>query len=118
RTGVFPVARCGTWPRQTSATSSTSGPASQACDQVEVATRAEESPTKSMGQKVTFRTREQVLRFFSGLDLVDPGVVAIQDWRPESILDLHSPPPPMRRRGPQELPRRPRGSTPRRAAAG
>jgi hypothetical protein len=61
-------------------------------DQVEVATRAEESLTKSMGQQVTFRTREQVSRFFSGLDLVDPGVVAIQDWRPESILDLNSPP--------------------------
>ena len=45
-----------------------------------------------MGQKVTFRTREQVSRFFSGLALVDPGVVAIQDWRPDSVLDLNSPP--------------------------
>ena len=61
-------------------------------DQVDIATKAEESLTKSMGQKVTFRTREQVSRFFSGLALVDPGVVAIQDWRPDSILDLKSPP--------------------------
>ena len=61
-------------------------------DQVDIATKAEESLTKSMGQKVTFRTREQVSRFFAGFDLVDPGVVPIQDWRPDSILDLNSPP--------------------------
>jgi S-adenosyl methyltransferase len=42
--------------------------------------------------QVTFRTREQVSRFFSGFDLVDPGVAPIQDWRPDSILDLNSPP--------------------------
>ncbi len=61
-------------------------------DQVEVATRAEESLSKSMGQKVTFRTHEQVSRFFAGLELADPGVVAIQDWRPESIHDINSAP--------------------------
>jgi S-adenosyl methyltransferase len=61
-------------------------------DQVDIATKAEESLTKSMGQQVTFRTREQVSRFFGGFDLVDPGVVPIQDWRPDSILDLNSPP--------------------------
>ncbi len=61
-------------------------------DQVEVANRAEESLTKSMGQKVTFRTREEASRFFAGLELVGPGVVPIQDWRPDSILDLNSPP--------------------------
>jgi hypothetical protein len=36
-------------------------------DQLAIATRAEESLTKSMGQKVTFRTHEQVSRFFGGL---------------------------------------------------
>jgi len=61
-------------------------------DQLTVATRAEESLTKSMGQKVTFRTREQVSRFFAGLELADPGVVPIQDWRADSILDLNSAP--------------------------
>jgi hypothetical protein len=45
-----------------------------------------------MGQKVTFRTREQVSRLFSGLALVDPGVVAIQDWRAGSALDINSAP--------------------------
>ena len=61
-------------------------------DQVDIATKAEESLTKSMGQKVTFRTREQVSRFFSGLTLADPGLVAIQDWRADSALDLNSAP--------------------------
>ncbi len=61
-------------------------------DQVDIATKAEESLTKSMGQKVTFRTREQVSRFFAGLALLDPGVVAIQDWRADSALDLNSAP--------------------------
>ena len=57
---------------------------------------------------MTFRTREQVSRFFSGLDLVDPGVVAIQDWRPDSILDLNSPAHrDVGRRGPREVTRRP-----------
>jgi hypothetical protein len=29
------------------------------------------------------RTSEQVARFFDGLELVDPGIVPIQEWRPE-----------------------------------
>ena len=61
-------------------------------DQVEAANRAEESLTRSMGQKVTFRTREQLSRFFAGLELLEPGVVAIQDWRADSALDFDSPP--------------------------
>jgi trans-aconitate methyltransferase len=61
-------------------------------DQVDIATKAEESLTESIGQKVTFRTREQVSRFFTGLELADPGVVPIQDWRPDYVLDLNSAP--------------------------
>jgi S-adenosyl methyltransferase len=61
-------------------------------DQVAVAIRAETSLTKSMGQKVTFRTREQVAGFASGLELVEPGVVPVQDWRPDSVLDFNSAP--------------------------
>jgi trans-aconitate methyltransferase len=61
-------------------------------DQVAVAVRAETSLTKSTGQKVTFRTRDQVLELAAGLDLVEPGVVPVQEWRPDSILDFNSPP--------------------------
>jgi predicted O-methyltransferase YrrM len=31
----------------------------------------------------TLRTREQVARFFSGLDLVSPGLVQVHRWRPD-----------------------------------
>ncbi|MGH3243693.1 MAG: SAM-dependent methyltransferase [Spirillospora sp.] len=43
---------------------------------------AEKALTNAMGFRVTFRTREGVSRFFDGLDLVAPGVVPVQDWRP------------------------------------
>lgn len=65
-------------------------------DEVDITTQAEESLTKSTGQKVTFDTREPVSRFFSGLALADPGVMAIQDWRPDSVLDINSAPTAMR----------------------
>jgi S-adenosyl methyltransferase len=34
-----------------------------------------------MQQKVTSRSREQVARFFAGLDLVAPGLVRVGEWR-------------------------------------
>jgi hypothetical protein len=37
-----------------------------------------------LAQRSTYRSREQVTGFFDGLELVDPGVVPIQHWRPES----------------------------------
>jgi hypothetical protein len=37
-----------------------------------------------MVQRVTPRSREQVTRFFDGPDLIEPGVVPIQQWRPDS----------------------------------
>ncbi|HZC60816.1 MAG TPA: SAM-dependent methyltransferase, partial [Streptosporangiaceae bacterium] len=30
------------------------------------------------------RTREQVARFFAGTDLVDPGLVRVEEWRPDT----------------------------------
>jgi S-adenosyl methyltransferase len=61
-------------------------------DQVAGALKAEASLTQSMGQKVTFRTRDEIAGFVAGLDLVEPGVVPIQEWRPDSVLDFNSPP--------------------------
>jgi hypothetical protein len=46
----------------------------------------------SMGLKITFRTREQVAGFAAGLELVEPGVVPVQAWRPDSVRDINSPP--------------------------
>jgi hypothetical protein len=34
-------------------------------------------------QQFTWRSREQVARFFAGTDLVDPGLVPVDQWRPE-----------------------------------
>jgi hypothetical protein len=34
-------------------------------------------------QKVIYRTREQVMRFFEGTGLVEPGLVRVEQWRPE-----------------------------------
>jgi hypothetical protein len=35
------------------------------------------------GPEMTLRTRTEVSRFFNGLDLLEPGVVALPDWRPD-----------------------------------
>jgi hypothetical protein len=34
-------------------------------------------------QQLTYRSREQVARFFEGTDLVDPGLVRVEEWRPD-----------------------------------
>jgi hypothetical protein len=46
---------------------------------------------KLMAEKVTFRTRPQVARFFDGLELVEPGMVRVQEWRPASEIEAKSP---------------------------
>jgi S-adenosyl methyltransferase len=37
----------------------------------------------SVQQQLTFRDREQVARFFAGTDLVEPGLVPVDEWRAE-----------------------------------
>jgi hypothetical protein len=34
-------------------------------------------------QMPAYRSREQVARFFDGTDLVEPGLVRVEEWRPE-----------------------------------
>ena len=46
---------------------------------------------KLMAEKVTFRNRQQVARFFEGLELVEPGMVRVQEWRPASEIEAKSP---------------------------
>ena len=38
-----------------------------------------------------FRTREEQLRYFDGLELVDPGFVYVNDWRPDGQTPTDSP---------------------------
>jgi SAM-dependent methyltransferase len=46
---------------------------------------------QSMAEKVTMRDRAQVGRFFAGLELVEPGLVRVPEWRPASELEARSP---------------------------
>ncbi|HKA96135.1 MAG TPA: SAM-dependent methyltransferase [Streptosporangiaceae bacterium] len=43
-----------------------------------------------VAQKGTYRTRGEVARFFDGLELVEPGMVRIQQWRPDSEIQARS----------------------------
>ena len=58
----------------------------------EAGARSQESLTRSLGMKVTYRTRAQVEAFFTGVSLREPGVVAVQDWHPDSDRDRNSEP--------------------------
>jgi hypothetical protein len=46
---------------------------------------------KMMAEKVTFRDRAAVSRFFTGLELVEPGLVQASKWRPASESEAASP---------------------------
>jgi S-adenosyl methyltransferase len=40
-----------------------------------------------MVQRVALRSRDEVTRFFDGLDLIEPGVIRIPEWRPDAPAD-------------------------------
>jgi hypothetical protein len=42
---------------------------------------------KLMPQRITYRTHDQVARFFAGLELVEPGLVSAPHWRPDPGAD-------------------------------
>jgi SAM-dependent methyltransferase len=46
---------------------------------------------QTMAEKVTMRDRAQVAQFFDGLELIEPGLVRVQQWRPASELEATSP---------------------------
>jgi trans-aconitate methyltransferase len=50
-----------------------------------------DSLNNMMAEKVTFRDRAAVARFFDGLELVDPGLVQASKWRPTSDSEASSP---------------------------
>ncbi|HTT00187.1 MAG TPA: SAM-dependent methyltransferase [Streptosporangiaceae bacterium] len=50
-----------------------------------------ESLNRMMAEKVTFRDRAAVARFFDGLALVEPGMVQASKWRPASAAEAASP---------------------------
>jgi hypothetical protein len=44
---------------------------------------AAERFSKLLGPQYVVRPRDQIVRFFAGLDLVEPGLVQLDEWRPE-----------------------------------
>jgi hypothetical protein len=44
-----------------------------------------------IAEKSTFRSHAEVMRFFDGLDMVEPGMVRVQDWRPGSEAKAERP---------------------------
>jgi S-adenosyl methyltransferase len=44
-----------------------------------------------MHQKGTYRSHAEVARFFDGLDMVEPGVVPVPQWRPDSDIEAKRP---------------------------
>lgn len=43
------------------------------------------------GESMTARSRDEVARFFRGLELVPPGLVQVHQWRPDSATDPDAP---------------------------
>jgi hypothetical protein len=46
---------------------------------------------KMMAEKVTFRAEAEVAPFFAGLELVEPGITNVPDWRPDTEEEAASP---------------------------
>lgn len=44
-----------------------------------------------MAEKVTFRGQGEVAGLFDGLELVEPGMVRVQEWRPDTEAEATSP---------------------------
>src|SRR5262249_54129179 len=42
---------------------------------------------EAMDEPLVFRDRDQVGRFFAGLELVEPGLVPVDEWRPSGDDD-------------------------------
>ena len=53
-----------------------------------VAHAAEKVYNRSVATNIHVRSRPAILRFFDGFDLVDPGLVYIPQWRPDSPADV------------------------------
>ena len=57
-----------------------------------VAQAAEKVYNRSVATQVQLRSHAEILRFFDGFDLVDPGLVYIPQWRPDSPADVPADP--------------------------
>jgi hypothetical protein len=61
-------------------------------DEGAVAQAAEKVYNRGVSTSIQLRSREQILRFFDGFELVEPGLVNIPEWRPDSPADVPADP--------------------------
>jgi hypothetical protein len=54
----------------------------------EKAQAAEKVYNRSVATSVQMRSRAEILRFFDGFEVLDPGLVYIPQWRPDSPADV------------------------------
>jgi hypothetical protein len=54
-------------------------------------TEAHDRLRELMHEKQTLRNREEVASFFTGLDMVEPGLVPLPQWRPDTEAEARSP---------------------------
>jgi S-adenosyl methyltransferase len=57
-------------------------------DKPQVAQAFEKVYNRSVSTQIRMRPRADILRFFDGFDLVDPGLVYVSQWRPDSPGDV------------------------------
>jgi S-adenosyl methyltransferase len=62
-----------------------------AADMTPAITTAGQRVSQFIQQQQTYRTHEEVLRFFAGLELAEPGLVRVPEWRPTSELEAKTP---------------------------
>jgi hypothetical protein len=43
--------------------------------------------SRSAQQQYIGRDRAEMLRFFEGTDLIEPGLVRVEEWRPDPVTD-------------------------------
>ena len=51
-------------------------------DEVGIANAATSKYNEKVGTQMKRRTRDEITAFFEGLDLIEPGVVSLNEWRP------------------------------------
>ena len=62
-----------------------------AADMTPAITTAGQRVSQFIQQQQTYRTHEEVLRFFADLELAEPGLVRVPEWRPASELEARTP---------------------------
>jgi len=58
---------------------------------VDAVAEARDQVGRYMPVKQTYRTHAEVMRFFEGLEMVDPGLVPVQKWRPDTAAEAARP---------------------------